>query len=52
MIKMAAILNFKMEDEGVVGKMVPAFFGFSIPLLIKKVKKINFGTHIERELNT
>ena len=38
--------------ETLLEKMVPAFFRFSIPLLLKKREKIDFGTHIEREPNT
>ena len=52
MIKMAAILKFKMEDEGFVGKNGTYIFRIQHTLIDKKVKKIHFGTHIEREPNT
>ena len=39
---MAAILKFKMEDEGVNGKMVPAFFWIQHTFIDKKREKNTF----------
>ena len=52
MIKIAAILKFKMEDEGVVGKNGTCIFWIQHTFIDKKVKKIYFGAQIEREPNT
>ena len=51
MIKMAAILKFKMEDEGVAGKNGTCI-GFSVPLLITKSEKNPFWHAYRAEPNT
>ena len=53
MIKMAAILKLKMEDEGVVEKNGTCIVWIQHTFIDKKrEKKIHSGTHIEREPNT